>query len=79
MELHYMPVMFKGILAKGNLRRIQIRETIKSHLRGRGSYIIGYSVLSLFFIDEVAKYRQYDDNGDQVIWGIWRDFQKKIA
>ncbi|WP_303974310.1 type III restriction-modification system endonuclease [Streptococcus merionis] len=53
-----------------DLRRIQIRETIKSHLeKEERLYSRGIKVLSLFFIDEVAKYKQYDDqqnayNGD---------------
>lgn len=57
----------QGDISEGNLRRIQIRETIKSHFeREEALYNKGIKVLSLFFIDEVAKYRQYDDNGDQV-------------
>ena len=43
------------------LRRHQIRETIKSHLTKEIElYGMGIKVLSLFFIDEVAKYKQYD-------------------
>ena len=46
---------------ENDLRRIQIRETIKSHLeRERKLFREGIKVLSLFFIDEVAKYKQYD-------------------
>lgn len=42
-------------------RTIQIRETIRAHLqKERQLYNQGIKVLSLFFIDEVAKYRQYD-------------------
>ena len=45
------------------IRRIQIRETIKSHLeKERDLYYKGIKVLSLFFIDEVSNYRIYDDN-----------------
>lgn len=45
------------------IRRIQIRETIKSHLeKERELYYKGIKVLSLFFIDEVANYRVYDDD-----------------
>lgn len=45
------------------IRRIQIRETIKSHLeKERELYYMGIKVLSLFFIDEVANYRIYDDD-----------------
>lgn len=49
-----------------DLRRIQIRETIMSHLETeRKLYKKGIKVLSLFFIDEVAKYKYYDDGGEQ--------------
>ncbi|YAL84520.1 type III restriction-modification system endonuclease [Dermacoccaceae bacterium W4C1] len=42
-------------------RRIQIREVIQSHLdKERALHSQGIKVLSLFFIDEVAKYRDYD-------------------
>ena len=45
-------------------RRIQIRETIQSHLeRERQLFGQGIKVLSLFFIDEVAKYRADDGRG----------------
>jgi type III restriction enzyme len=44
------------------IHRIQIRETIRTHLeREKELYSKGIKVLSLFFIDEVAKYKQYID------------------
>ena len=46
-------------------RTIQIRETIRSHLQKEQElFAKGIKVLSLFFIDEVAKYRQYDENNN---------------
>lgn len=49
-----------------DVRRIQIRETIMSHLETeRKLYKKGIKVLSLFFIDEVAKYKYYDEDGEQ--------------
>ncbi len=49
-----------------DIRRIQIRETIMSHLeKERELFKKGIKVLSLFFIDEVAKYKFYDDKGEQ--------------
>ena len=46
-------------------RRVQIRETIRIHLqRERELYPKGIKVLSLFFIDEVSKYRLYDGDND---------------
>jgi type III restriction enzyme len=54
----------KGTVNEDQLRRIQIRETILSHIeRERQLYFKGIKVLSLFFIDEVAKYKQYDETG----------------
>ncbi|MCX6499547.1 MAG: DEAD/DEAH box helicase family protein [Arthrobacter sp.] len=42
-------------------RRIQIREVIRAHLdKERELFSQGVKVLSLFFIDEVTKYRDYD-------------------
>ncbi|MGJ7540614.1 type III restriction-modification system endonuclease [Brevibacterium luteolum] len=42
-------------------RRIQIREAVRAHLeKERELFSQGVKVLSLFFIDEVAKYRDYD-------------------
>lgn len=50
-----------GAVDEDQLRRIQIRETILSHLqRERQLFYKGIKVLSLFFIDEVANYREYD-------------------
>jgi type III restriction enzyme len=54
-----------GSVSEEQLRRIQIRETILSHIeRERQLFAKGIKVLSLFFIDEVAKYRQYDAYGN---------------
>lgn len=45
-----------------SLRRIQIRETIKAHFeKEQLLFNQGIKVLSLFFIDEVAKYRDYSE------------------
>ena len=50
-----------GAVDEDQLRRIQIRETILSHIqRERQLFYKGIKVLSLFFIDEVANYREYD-------------------
>jgi len=57
----------QGHVSEKALRRIQIRETIKTHLdREKELFSKGIKVLTLFFIDEVAKYRQYDENGNQI-------------
>ena len=62
-ELYVGEVM--GEVDESSMRRIQIRETIKSHLEKESRlYNSGIKVLSLFFIDEVAKYKQYDAQND---------------
>lgn len=51
-----------GSVNDEQLRRIQIRETINSHIeKEEALFNDGIKVLSLFFIDEVAKYRLADD------------------
>jgi len=56
-----------GAVDEDQLRRIQIKETIKSHIqRERQLFYKGIKVLSLFFIDEVANYREYDAAGRPV-------------
>ena len=56
-----------GAVDEDQLRRIQIRETILSHIqRERQLFYKGVKVLSLFFIDEVANYREYDAAGQPV-------------
>lgn len=57
-----------GDVSEKDMRRIQIRETILSHFEKEEKlFNVGIKCLSLFFIDEVAKYRQYDENGDEVL------------
>ncbi len=56
-----------GDVSEADLRRVQIRETIRSHFeKEKELFSLGIKVLSLFFIDEVAKYRKYDENGDEI-------------
>ena len=58
----------RGDVSEKDMRRIQIRETILSHFEKEEKLFgMGIKCLSLFFIDEVAKYRQYDENGDEVL------------
>lgn len=62
-----------GKVSEDQLRRIQIRETILSHLeRERQLFHKGIKVLSLFFIDRVEKYKQYDEAGHPLN-GIYAD------
>ena len=54
-----------GKVGEEQLRRIQIRETILSHIeRERQLFYKGIKLLSLFFIDEVEHYRKYDNSGN---------------
>lgn len=53
-----------GRVNEDTLRRIQIRETIRTHIeRERDVFQKGIKVLSLFFIDHVSSYRVYDKDG----------------
>jgi type III restriction enzyme len=60
-------------------RRLQIREVIRAHLdKERQLYPLGIKVLSLFFIDEVARYRDYsrpDTRGEyaRMFTGLYRE------
>lgn len=69
-----------GKVSEEQMRRIQIRETILSHIeRERQLFHKGIKVLSLFFIDEVAKYKQYDEAGKPYN-GIYADmFEEEYA
>ncbi len=67
-----------GDISEQDMRRIQIRETILSHFQKEEKlFNMGIKTLSLFFIDEVAKYRQYDDNGDEVLGEYGKMFEQE--
>ena len=58
----------RGDISERDMRRIQIRETILSHFeKEERLFNLGIKCLSLFFIDEVAHYRQYDDDGNELL------------
>ncbi len=77
-ELHCGEVV--GDSAGEDIRRVQIRETIKSHLQKEEQlYSRGIKCLSLFFIDEVAKYRAYSDDGEELTVGYGRVFEEEYA
>lgn len=59
-------------------RRVQIRETIMSHLqKEKQLFEKGIKVLSLFFIDSVEKYRIYDEAGEQALGEYARIFEEE--
>ena len=67
-----------GEVSEMDMRRIQIRETIRSHFeKEQELFDRGIKVLSLFFIDEVAKYRQYDENGNEINGEYGRIFEEE--
>lgn len=64
--------------AREDMQRLQIRETIKSHLQKEEAlFARGIKCLSLFFIDEVAKYRNISGNGATVGYG--KVFEEEYA
>ena len=63
-----------------NMQRVQIRETIMSHFeKERQLFKRGIKCLSLFFIDEVAKYKSYDEEGNEVKGIFQRMFEEEYS
>ena len=60
------------------MQRVQIRETIVSHFeKERELFARGIKTLSLFFIDEVAKYKRYGEDGEVVKGVFWDIFEEE--
>lgn len=69
-----------GDISEKDMRRIQIRETILSHFEKEEKlFNMGIKTLSLFFIEEVAKYRQYDENGDEMLGEYGEMFEQEYT
>lgn len=69
-----------GNVNEDDIRRIQIRETISSHFdKEEKLFEQGIKCLSLFFIDEVAKYRQYGEDGEEVLGEYGRIFEQEYT
>ena len=67
-----------GDVSEKDMRRIQIRETILSHFEKEEKlFNMGIKCLSLFFIDEVAKYRQYDEDGNEQLGEYGQMFEEE--
>lgn len=67
-----------GDVSERDMRRIQIRETILSHFEKEEKlFNMGIKTLSLFFIDEVAKYRQYDEDGNEILGEYGQIFEQE--
>jgi len=86
--LRYRVTFLNGVtLAKGEvygdsseeaMQRVQIRETIASHFeKERELFAKGIKCLSLFFIDEVAHYKSYDSEGNEVKGPFWKIFEEE--
>ena len=61
-----------------NMQRVQIRETIKSHFEKEHQlFKRGIKCLSLFFIDEVANYKSYNEEGEEVKGRFWEVFEEE--
>ena len=69
-----------GDVSESDMRRVQIRETIISHFQKEAQlFHKGIKTLSLFFIDEVAHYRQYDADGNEVLGEFGRIFEEEYV
>lgn len=67
-----------GDVSENQLQRIQIRETVKSHFEKELTlFKQGIKTLSLFFIDEVANYKGYDEQGEVVKGYLWKVFEEE--
>lgn len=68
----------QGNVTADHKARIQIRETIKAHFRKESAlFKRGIKCLSLFFVDEVANYRQYDEDGNQQLGRYGEIFEQE--
>lgn len=75
-KLHKGEVM--GDVSEKTIQQIQIRETVASHFeKERKLFRQGIKTLSLFFIDEVANYKSYDEQGEVVKGQLWQMFEEE--
>lgn len=69
-----------GDVSEDTKRRTQISETILSHIeQERILFEKNIKCLSLFFIDEVAKYRQYDEEGNETLGEYGKIFEEEYV
>ena len=67
-----------GDVTEKTIQQIQIRETVASHFeKERELFHHGIKTLSLFFIDEVANYKSYDEQGEVVPGFLWKTFEEE--
>ncbi|WP_400195670.1 type III restriction-modification system endonuclease [Candidatus Methanarcanum hacksteinii] len=78
--LKLSPGEVNGDTSEENLRRIQIRETILSHFEKENQlFKKGIKCLSLFFIDQVDNYRQYDESGNPILGPFGKMFEEEYS
>ena len=76
-KIMYVKDVF-GDISADHKARIQIRETIKAHFRKEASlFKRGIKTLSLFFLDEVANYRKYDEDGEMQLGRYGEIFEQE--
>lgn len=69
-----------GDVSEEQLQRIQIRETVRSHFEKEEQlFKLGIKTLSLFFIDEVANYKGYDEQGEEIHGPLWKMFEQEYS
>lgn len=77
-EIHTGEVM--GDVSEKDIRRVQIRETIRSHFdKEQDLFHRGIKTLSLFFIDKVEHYRKYDEDGNEAESEYGQMFEEEYA
>lgn len=65
---------------RSELQRMQIRRTIKAHFsKERDLFKRGIKCISLFFIDFVSNYRQYDADGKEQKGSLMKIFEEEYA
>lgn len=69
-----------GDISERTIQRVQVRQTIESHFeKERVLFKHGIKTLSLFFIDEVANYKSYDNDGNEVHGPLWKMFEEEYT
>ncbi|HBN02230.1 MAG TPA: restriction endonuclease subunit R, partial [Rikenellaceae bacterium] len=69
-----------GDSSQETMQRVQIRETIASHFeKERDLFNKGIKTLSLFFLDEVANYKSYNEAGEEVKGKFWNIFEEEYS
>ncbi len=69
-----------GDSSQETMQRVQIRETIASHFeKERDLFNKGIKTLSLFFLDEVANYKSYNEASEEVKGKFWNIFEEEYS